>query len=167
MPGNGFVLFDAARAENNLYKALELSLVHRSFYKGRSEEELAAVAPYLFEISGNSRLANWYIQEGWGNSWGVFVNTSKTHEEIFLHFRKFLMVKTEQGKELYFRFYDPRVLKVFLPSCDKGQIMEFFGPVSYFIVEGDTGEEAVQFWQENGFLRQRKSDVRQLFVEYL
>jgi hypothetical protein len=162
MPENGYFLFDAARAENNLNKALELSLVHRSFFKGRSEEELAAVAPYLLKIDGNSPLANWIIDEGWGKSWGILLFSVADFEDVYAHFRRFLQVKTEYGKLLYFRFYDPRVLRMFLASCDWEQVLEFFGSVQCFYVEGEHDLEAVQYWQENGILRQQKTDVSQL-----
>ena len=46
-------------------------------------------------------------------------------------------VKTEDLQLLYFRFYDPRVLRIFLPTCDRKQIVEFFGPVQAFICEQD------------------------------
>ncbi|HEY2399507.1 MAG TPA: S1 RNA-binding domain-containing protein, partial [Steroidobacteraceae bacterium] len=43
----------------------------------------------------------------------------------------------EQGKRLLFRFYDPRVLRPFLPSCEAGQMREMFGPVEHFAVEAN------------------------------
>ena len=64
---------------------------------------------------------------------------------------------------MYFHFYDPSVLKIFLPSCDKNQILEFFGPIESFICEGDTKEEAIRFWQENGELKQEILPVEKVF----
>jgi Domain of unknown function (DUF4123) len=162
MPRNGFILFDAARAEYNLNKALELGSAHRSFYKGRSEEELAAVAPYLFETGTDSSLVTWYIGEGWGKSWGTLLLSDSGFDEVYAHFRTFLFVRTEAGKELYFRFYDPRVLKIFLNSCDRQQILEFFGSVLSFFVESENKDEVFQLWQENGVLRQKTTDIRHL-----
>jgi hypothetical protein len=117
-------------------------------------QHLEGVAPYLFSLE--EELKDWYEENGWGQAWGMVVIPSGDFEECRRHFRKFLKVKTEDGKELYFRFYDPRVLKIFLPTCDRSQLLEFFGPVKYFIVEGDKKEETIQFWQENGQLKQQK-----------
>jgi hypothetical protein len=51
----------------------------------------------------------------------------------------------EDGRELYFRFYDPRVLRVFLPTCTLQQTAEFFGPVSSYLVEGEQASILLTF----------------------
>ena len=40
----------------------------------------------------------------------------------------------------YFRFYDPVVLRTFLPTATPRQMEDFFGPISAFYVEGEHGE---------------------------
>jgi len=161
---SAFLLFDAARAKNsNLQKATEKNSYAISLYRGRSEEVLASVAPYIFPFPHSNEFSDFIFENGWGNSWGVIVYSSQSIEDIFVHFRKFLMVKTEGGKELYFRFYDPRVLKMFLPTCDKDQITDFFGPIEKFIVEGDTKESAVSFFHKDGLLKQEPVNVAGFF----
>jgi hypothetical protein len=95
-----------------------------------------------------SHFADWVVEHGAGNSWGIVLQSDKEAEVIYRHLRKFLIVTTEEGKELYFRFYDPRVLRVFLPTCDTEQLLEFFGPVEAFILEDEEGS-MLQF-QLNG-----------------
>ncbi len=53
---------------------------------------------------------------------------------------------------MYFRFYDPRVLRIFLPTCDRSQILEFFGPVKIFICEDEDPEHILLFSHQNGEL---------------
>jgi hypothetical protein len=77
-------------------------------------------------------------------------------KHLYKHFRKFLIVKTEEGDELYFRFYDPRVLRIFLPSCDKEQLKEFFGPVSYFVCEDEDPGTGLIFSLEKNVLKTEK-----------
>lgn len=137
MPPYNYLLFDAARAKSGLIVAMDLSPNFQSLYRGTAEEELAHVAPYLFSIQNETPLANWYFKEGAYQSWGTLLYTPAPFEEVYRHFRKFLMVQTEDKKPLYFRFYDPRVLRIFLPTCDKAQIIEFFGPVKIFICENE------------------------------
>ena len=55
-------------------------------------------------------------------------------------FRKFLIVKLEVGKELYFRFYDHRVLRIFLPTCYEKQLKYFFGLIKVFAMESEDAE---------------------------
>jgi hypothetical protein len=59
------------------------------------------------------------------------------------HLRRLLMVKLDDGgRRLYFRFYDPRVLRAFLPTCSVRQDEEMFGDrdIHSFLVEGEQGE---------------------------
>jgi hypothetical protein len=47
------------------------------------------------------------------------------------------MVDIEGGKRVLFRFYDPRVMRVFIPTCDAEQRKEFFGKIESIYVESD------------------------------
>ena len=161
-----YVLLDAARLVQNLQKAKQINTSFDCLYIGYSTTELNDVAPYLFTFPGNNEFTSWIYEKGWGDSWGIIVQTTIRFEECWKHFRKFLLVKTEDGEELYFRFYDPRVLKIFLPTCDKDQILEFFGPIESFIVEGDIKEEAIRFWQQNGILKQEILPVEKVFGKF-
>jgi hypothetical protein len=51
------------------------------------------------------------------------------------HLRRLLQVRTEARETLFFRYYDPRVLRAFLPTCDRAQLAEFFGPIQRFDLE--------------------------------
>jgi hypothetical protein len=64
-------------------------------------------------------------------------------------------VRSEDGKVLLFRFYDPRVLSVFLPICTPAQIEEMFGPVMRFFVETDGGAAITEYTHAAGALRRR------------
>jgi hypothetical protein len=131
-----YLLLDAARMLSDMDVAQEMNINFVSLYKGGPEQHLSSVAPYLFQYGNNESFENW-ISENTGKSWGVFVKCKVDMEDMNYHFRKFLKVKTEDLQQLYFRFYDPRVLRIFLPTCDKNQIIEFFGPVQAFICEQD------------------------------
>jgi len=158
-----FFLIDGARLQHNLGIIKGIATELLSLYKGRMEESWADVGPYLFIMPQDKDFMDWYITNGWSNAWGLIVETEASFEDCWKHFRKFLLVKAEDGQELYFRFYDPRVLKIFLPTCDEKQIMEFFGPVDEFIVEGNSKEEAIGFSHRNGLLKQRKLIVEEVF----
>jgi hypothetical protein len=40
-------------------------------------------------------------------------------------------------ESLFFRFYDPRVMRNYLPTCPPAQLAEFFGPVDFYIAEAE------------------------------
>jgi hypothetical protein len=160
-----YILFDAARMGEDMEEAKRKNPDHLSLYSGRSAVTLAPVAPYFFSFQTDTLFGQWYLEKGWGGAWGILLKSSYDKDELYKHFRKFLFVQIEQGEEFYFRFYDPHVLKIFFPTCDKDQILEFFGPVDYFITEGDSPEEGIKFWQQNGILQQRKLSVSEIFGE--
>lgn len=97
-----------------------------SLYRGRAEEDLWAVAPYLFRV--DPELFDWISAELWSTSWGIFAVADTSLDAVRLHFRRFLTVRNPQGEPWYFRFYDPAVLPTFLATADAEQVIDFIGP---------------------------------------
>jgi hypothetical protein len=138
---------------------------HDSLYRGTSNEKLSGVAPYLFQFAHPTPFSNWFLKSGWGDSWGLMVKSSWPLPELHKHFRKFLMVQTEDGQELYFRFYDPRVLRIFLPTCDAVQIRELFGEaIDAFVMEDEDPAFALRFRHENGILKTERFPVADIIA---
>jgi hypothetical protein len=131
-----YAILDAARDPLILARLLDCNEEHQSLYDGAEGDKLAAFAPYLVALPRESTLLETIVRDGWGESWGVYLTCDKPFNEVRKHLRRFLMVKLE-GEEVYFRFYDPRVLRAFLPTCAPGEIREFFGPIGEFLVEAD------------------------------
>jgi hypothetical protein len=147
------IILDAARMGEKIGKAKELNPDFCSLYHGMSEQSLASVAPYLFPFDPQTEFGKWYMQNGWGDSWGILVYSESDLKSLVKHFRHFLMVKKEDGEQLYFRFYDPRVLRVFLPTCDEMQLRDFFGPIDNFIGEDEDPANGLVFSLHNGQLK--------------
>ena len=139
MPPLTYLLLDAARMHGDIYRARELNTDHTCLYEGDTEKFLSAVAPWLFSMERGSAFADWVAKEGSGKSWGVVLQCAEEPVKLYKHLRKFLIVESEDGKEMYFRYYDPRVLRVFLPTCEPEQVIEFFGPIEAFLVEDAEG----------------------------
>jgi hypothetical protein len=139
-----FAVLDAAREPRipaNL-KAFGVEFV--SLYRGEPEEALAEVAPYLVKVDGNTHLMEWLLS-GWGQSWGIFANSSAEIEDVRRHLRRFLIVQDPNGKDLYFRFYDPRVLRVYLPTCTVFETKQFLGPINAYLMESETGKSVLRY----------------------
>jgi hypothetical protein len=147
-----YLLLDAAKMENSISDAFQLNPAYVSLYKGESEADLKMVAPYLFTFDYNSIFANWYLNKGLYNSWGVLLKSDFSIEVLQKHFRKFLMVSIENIGEHYFRFYDPRVLRIFLPTCSPDQIFELFQTIDYYMIEDNINQTINRFSQNNGIL---------------
>ena len=97
-----------------------------SLYRGDPEEEHWDIAPYLFKL--DEPLLARILGHLKDRPWGLFAACKGTLEEMRRHWRRFLLVKSPQGEEWVFRFYDPRVLEVFLPTCREEEARSFFGP---------------------------------------
>ena len=131
-----FALVDAGRDPEVLTLLLSHDALARSLYEGESEARLGNSGPYLVELVEQPELLRALIRNGWGNSWGLYCSSSASFDEVRKHFRTLLMVRREKdGSELYFRFYDPRVLREFLPTCSSKQVGQMFGPVTSFFTE--------------------------------
>jgi hypothetical protein len=122
--------------------------------------DMAHLAPYLAALKQGDGFANW-AQGGWGQHWGIFLTSNLELPEVWRHLRTLTQVYDPEGKPLYFRFYDPRVLRVFLPTCDASQIEQFFGPVERFVLEGNTPEEGLIFSHKGGELIQERFGLGQ------
>ncbi len=147
-----WAILDCAR-DPNIYLALLASrLEFRCLYSGKLPRELEMVAPQLVELLPNHHLTDQLLDEGWGQAWGVFVRT-QDGLNLRHHLRKLLKVVDEDGRRLLFRFYDPRVLRAYLPSCTPSELQQFFGNVSYWLTENERGNSMAAWSMSRGFLR--------------
>ena len=109
-----------------------------SLFTGTANEWYWAVAPYLFQV--DSELLDWIAEKLWKEPWGIFAMSKANLEDLRLHFKKFLMVNLPDGKQWLFRYYDPRILQAYLPTCEPWELQKFFGPVRAFAT-ADTEEQ--------------------------
>jgi hypothetical protein len=140
-----FALLDAACDRRILGLIREGGCPFHSLYESPKAEELAEFAPYLVELSAAAPLFRRLVAEGWGESWGLYLGAPADLDGLRHHFRRFLKVEIPGGRTALFRFYDPRVLREFLPSWTPEEAAEFFGPVSCFAIEGDDPDVLLEF----------------------
>jgi len=144
-----YAILDAAQDEK-IYKLLmSCSEEFTCLYNGDIPSELARVAPYLVKLPTKSSFFEEIFQQGFYNNWGIFFTSSSEGKELKRHFQSLLRVKTEDGKRLYFRYYDPRVLRVYLPTCTKRELNTFFGDVNKIWVAGDKAETVMEYGRDN------------------
>jgi pSer/pThr/pTyr-binding forkhead associated (FHA) protein len=132
-----FAVLDAARDPMVLALLFQAKERWQSLYEGIEGERLAAAAPYLVGLPKESSLLETLARDAWGKSWGVYLACDQPFEAVRKHLRRFLLVTDEEGEELYFRYYDPRVLRVYLPTCTPEETREFFGPIRDLLMEAE------------------------------
>jgi hypothetical protein len=136
------------------------SLEAECLFRGKLEPDMAQVAPYLVRLEPESEFAEWVVGTGWGQHWGSFVTSRRGFRALRDHLRALSLVHRRDGTPLYFRYYDPRVLRIFLPTCSPAQLKQMFGPVDAFLAENETGD-AVSIYRLNG---QELSSVQRKIV---
>ena len=164
LAGPLFCLLDAACGQE-VVQLIEAELRNakariQCLYDGNSAQELAAFAPYLVQLSLDSPLLQVLLNKGWGKGWASYFVSRSSFEDLRHHFRRFLLVKLESGEEMYFRFYDPRVLTVFLPTCTASELEDFFGPVEAWMLETkDYPKVPLRLTNEHGVLATSEIDA--------
>jgi hypothetical protein len=150
-----WAILDCAR-DDRIYSLLRNSgLDYRCLYGGRLPPEVEAAAPHLLELAPTYTFTPKLIDMGWGRSWGVFVRIEDP-SNLRHHLRSLLRVKDESGRVLLFRYYDPRVLRVYLRTCLPDELRRVFGPISSYLVEDVDGRSLLEFEFDGNELRERR-----------
>jgi hypothetical protein len=112
---------------------------------------LERVAPYLVHLTPRMAFTRDLFSIGWGNSWGILtiVPPDCTIQQQRRHFRTLLRVQSEDGRMLAFRFYDPRVLRTYLPTCRRDEVAQVFGPIPRIALESADGEQLLMYRQDD------------------
>jgi Domain of unknown function (DUF4123) len=151
-----WMVVDSARDRQIFGMLLESHLEHVCLYSGVIPAALEAVAPYLVQLEHEDRRCRRFLEQAWGNSWGIFLKCDTTRDRLRRHLRGFLKVRDQAGNLLLFRYYDPRVLRTYLPSCSNDELRTFFGPIQRFTAEGETGKTTLEFGFDGSKLVQRE-----------
>ena len=133
--------------------------VHRIDWIWANPAVLAKAAPYLVRLRPGDLFSHWLISRGWGESWVIFIASLCSLDELLVHCRRFLMVKDESGKPFYFRYYDPRVLRTYLPSCNKQELTFLFDKVDSYYAESEDGREIYQYSLDQGALAKKTNPL--------
>lgn len=133
-PLSVWAVLDGARDPAVYAALLESRLEFRCLYEGRLHRDLERAAPQLVELLPGHRLTQRLLGPAWGQAWGVFLRIEDA-SNLRHHLRKLLKVKTEDGRTLLFRWYDPRVLRVYAPTCTAAEWRQFNGPITQWLLE--------------------------------
>ena len=150
--GNLFVILAGAAIPGLLDKLHQETLESVCLYRGELPPDQVETAPYLVRLERDSRFTQWLLDQGWGKQWGIFARVGDQFDlkQVRHHFRGFLMVEFPDGKSRHLRYYDPRVLRAYLPTCNVAETQTVFGPVMAYIVEDQVDNRAIRFTVNKG-----------------
>lgn len=151
-----YAVLDGAR-NPAIHPAIESSgLPYVCLYAGKIARPLIPVAPYLLQLHPEKKFSAWFLDKGWEDNFGIALLSSGSLEELRRHFRRFLKVQDTSGKSLLFRWYDPRVLRVYLPTCHEDELSAIFGPVTAFITPSGKAGTVLRFkWHGRGHVEKK------------
>lgn len=140
-----YAIVDAAQDKELAFEADErFQLPIRMLFQGAAAPYMCDVAPYFIPIAPQCEYLESFASR-WGQSAGILLASRADPIKIFRHLRQIFVVKDEEGQEYFFRFYDPRVLRVYLPTCTPEETKTFFGPITRFLVEGSQPDILLRF----------------------
>jgi hypothetical protein len=151
-----YAVLDGASIPGLLAKLHQHQPDYSCLYRGELPPEMAEVAPYLVHLQVNTEFTSWVTGEGWGKNWGIFALSSSDLRNLRQHFRGFLTVYDPNTRPMLFRYYDPRVLRTYLPTCNSEELAAIFGPVDSYLVEDESGDGLLRFQLLSGALRSEK-----------
>lgn len=128
----------------NKHKLLEPESFHcriENLFQGEFAEITKAIGPYLVEVipypdyKAESELMGLFSDEGamtrfnWHEELGIFIHSRYDFDTVLRHLRHFPVMKDENGKWFFFRFYDPKVLRNYLEviATSPEKLNKFFG----------------------------------------
>ncbi len=139
-----YAVLDGAAIPGLLNRLNQFQAEYICLYRGELAADIAATAPYLVTLSPDTELTNWLLSLI-GHHSGIFARTTASMREMRQHLRTFLMVYDPESKAIYFRYYDPRVLRTYLSMCSDAEAKIVFGPITHYFVENETGDQLLSF----------------------
>lgn len=130
-------IVDAAQHPSIVGMVRSTGLERCCLFSGALDPALEAAAPFLVHLSPTAPFTQRLFEQGWGAHWCVLLTAPAdvSLQQLRRHLRTLLRVQDEQGRHLMFRFYDPRVLRAYLPTCTADEAALVFGPIERWVCE--------------------------------
>jgi len=143
--GEIFAVVDTARDPAIIELLRKNGELVEELYTGPRGERLTSATPHIASVRRGSRLLRRLVRHGWGKGWGMYVLSDRPFASIRDHLRGLLVIPTGAGEGLSFRFFDPSILRSFLPSLSPEQARCFFGPVASIALEAQGSRLILRF----------------------
>jgi hypothetical protein len=145
-PVNMWAVLDGAKDERIYNLVSRCYLGKCCLFAGELSPELERAAPHLVQVSPRDGVSDSLLTLGWGRAWGIFIQSDDSIRTLRRHLRTLLRVKDDAGRYLLFRYYDPRVLRVYLPTCLDPELKSMFGSsITRFCLESEDSDSIVSF----------------------
>lgn len=153
-----FVLLDGASVRQLPDFLEDEEVEHAPLIPPRNgEPEEITRATYLARVERDSTVSDWLLTHGWGANWGIWISAPAglELEDLLSHLREMAQVRLPDGRIVYFRYYDPRIWRAFVPTCDMPQLKHLFSlPVFYGCESADGSSLVTDRWRDGAAIRE-------------
>lgn len=112
----------------------------RCLFRDGLHPEVVAVSPHLIELRPDDLLTLAWTTEGRGRNWGVLIRSRAGFHAVWSRLRRFTQAKLPDGEgPVLFRFWDPRVFRVWAPVLEPDQVPEWFRDIDAWEAEDGSG----------------------------
>lgn len=156
-----YLLLDGAQIDNvmtQLYQ-LEDSPAFHQLYQGTCYEELADLGPLLIRLRPGGRLEQ-HFAEHWQAKAGLWLESDACESELVEHLRSLVHVGVSSDTTVLLRFYDPRIMRHWLPDLAADERDRLMGPVSSIRLPAtEAGGEVVEIQRQTPSPAARHDDA--------
>ena len=107
----------------------------RCLFDGAAFEEPSDVGPWLIALRRYGGAWDWYVENGYGNNWGIVLHTRLPMMKLKTQLKKFIKISDEDGRTYFFKYYRPQHLNTYLPGFDADQRTSFFRGIDAILAE--------------------------------
>ncbi|OWY31425.1 hypothetical protein CEJ42_00850 [Herbaspirillum robiniae] len=127
-----YLLLDGAQAEGSHLRLGAMRVPYASLFEGKREEALPEIAPLLIDLtaldaSRRSRVVSWASQLGFGAPCLSWYESPLALPAFAAHLRNFHQVGLSDGQTMMLRWYDTRILPIWLQALTEQQFALFTG----------------------------------------
>ena len=151
-----YAIFDGARRSPDVYEAIQASRLPAEPLIGKQiATALLRVSPWLVELPRQSAHPRGLLERFYGQSACVFfcAPAELPMSRLALQLKRIVRVQVEGGDRYLFRYFDPRVLRAFLPTCSGSQWEQIRGAIEVFFAESEDPAVLIRFADDNGLPR--------------
>jgi hypothetical protein len=139
LPNDLFAVLDPARDPILFDTMTVLAPDAQCLFGGELADAVRRASPHVMAMPQPGLLLDWWRQNGRGKSYGIACRGDVGMQALRLHLKTLLRVRLPDGRLVLFRFWDPRVLEIFIKNSTPLEQARLFGPIRTFYGESPEG----------------------------
>ena len=125
-----YLLLDRTQIDNLAHRLFEVapSVQFHSLYQRTAYSALDEVSPVLVPVTPNSPLAHTFTEQ-WSATAGIWLESLTDEKTVVEHVRSLIHARVEGEVTVLFRFYDPRIVALWLADLPAHERAPLMGPI--------------------------------------